>query len=187
MKTQAKFTIKPYKSQQALNEQAISGIWSNLSQAIDQIYRQNASSLSFEELYRNAYNMVLSKRGQVLYDGVKEKIKTRLGVVCDIIANTNNNSILATLAKEWSLHCVSLRMIRDILMYMDRMFSPQQKLPLTYALGQQLFRDVVVYSPSIREKLRKIMLENIAQERLGEIIDRAELKIILNMLEDLNG
>lgn len=187
MKAQSKFTIKPGSfSKTALNEGAIAGIWSNLSQAIDQIYDRNASSLSFEELYRNAYTMVLNKKGQMLYEGVKEKIKIRLSVVCNMLTNMNNNTILSTLAKEWGLHCVSLAMIRDILMYMDRMYSAQQKLPTIYTVGQQLFRDVVVFSPSIREKLRTTLLQSILAERTGEIIDRVELKAVLNMLEDLN-
>ena len=38
-----------------------------LQGAIHEIHKQNASGLSFEELYRNAYNMVLHKYGEMLY------------------------------------------------------------------------------------------------------------------------
>ena len=44
--------------------------WLSLADAMDEIHNRNASSLSFEELYRNAYNLVLHKHGNLLYHGV---------------------------------------------------------------------------------------------------------------------
>ena len=44
--------------------------WAALKKAIHQIHDHNASVLSFEELYRNAYNLVLHKYGDLLYCGV---------------------------------------------------------------------------------------------------------------------
>ncbi|CAG8805818.1 5524_t:CDS:2, partial [Racocetra fulgida] len=52
--------------------------WDRLAQAIREIHRKNASILSFEELYRNAYNMVLHKNGDKLYNGVREVITQHL-------------------------------------------------------------------------------------------------------------
>jgi len=63
-------------------------------------------------------------------------------------------------------------MIRDILMYMDRVYVTQYKLEHIYNLGLILFRDNVVrYSP-IREHLRQILLDMIAKERRGELIEK---------------
>lgn len=45
------------------------------STAIGEIHNKNASSLSFEELYRNAYNLVLHKHGDLLYAGVKQSVQ----------------------------------------------------------------------------------------------------------------
>lgn len=53
-------------------------IWSGLARAIDEIHNQDASLLSFEELYRNAYNLVLHKHGEVLYSGVKSSVQKHL-------------------------------------------------------------------------------------------------------------
>ncbi|KAJ1555448.1 Cullin-3, partial [Cladochytrium tenue] len=55
--------------------------WGKLSAAILQIYRKNASSLSFEELYRNAYNLVFDKHGDKLYSGVEGVIRNHLADV----------------------------------------------------------------------------------------------------------
>ena len=46
--------------------------WETIQDAIYKIYNKQASSLSYEELYRTAYSLVLHKHGQMLYDRVKE-------------------------------------------------------------------------------------------------------------------
>ena len=43
-----------------------------------EIQRKNNSGLSFEELYRNAYTMVLHKHGERLYSGLKEVVTNHL-------------------------------------------------------------------------------------------------------------
>lgn len=45
--------------------------WNTIKEAIHKIYKKEASSLSYEELYRTAYNLVLHKHGELLYNGVK--------------------------------------------------------------------------------------------------------------------
>ena len=80
-------------------------IWALLQSAVSEIYNKNASLLSFEELYRsasgvrvkyaslinhiwgcrNAYNLVLHKHGDLLYEGVQETVETRLRSVSYIV------------------------------------------------------------------------------------------------------
>jgi cullin 3 len=104
-----------------------------LAQAIHEIHRKNASILSFEELYRNAYSMVLQKRADTLYNGVKGVISEHLEHVAetevvpafvktagsDARASADaGTSFLMTLKRVWNDHTTSMLMIRDILMYM---------------------------------------------------------------------
>ena len=63
-------------------------------------------------------------------------------------------------------------MIRDILMYMDRVYVINQKLEPVFNLGIILFRDHVVRYPSIRDHLRQTLLDMVAKERRGEIIEK---------------
>jgi len=56
----------------------VEDIWSLLKNAIQEIQRKNNSGLSFEELYRNAYTMVLHKHGERLYNGLKEVVTSHL-------------------------------------------------------------------------------------------------------------
>lgn len=58
----------------SMDDQLIDNIWVLLKNAIQEIQKKNNSGLSFEELYRNAYTMVLLKHGERLYTGMKEAV-----------------------------------------------------------------------------------------------------------------
>jgi cullin 3 len=49
----AKFVIKPFRPNQQMNTEQARKIWAALRDAIREIHNKNASSLSFEELYRS--------------------------------------------------------------------------------------------------------------------------------------
>ena len=90
--------------------------WKLLQKAILEIFNQNASGLSFEELYRTAYNMVLHKFGDLLYNGLRETIQGHLHGRVRALQAANGEALLALLFKEWSEYNKSMQMVRDILM-----------------------------------------------------------------------
>lgn len=61
-----------------MDEKYVESIWNLLRNAIQEIQKKNNSGLSFEELYRNAYTMVLHKHGERLYTGLKEVVTNHL-------------------------------------------------------------------------------------------------------------
>lgn len=61
-----------------MDDKLLDNIWLLLKNAIQEIQKKNNSGLSFEELYRNAYTMVLLKRGERLYSGMKEAVINHL-------------------------------------------------------------------------------------------------------------
>ena len=67
-KGKSKFVIKPFRPSVQWDKRKAESTWDALRKAIAEIHNQNASSLSFEELYRNAYNLVLHKHGELLYN-----------------------------------------------------------------------------------------------------------------------
>jgi len=159
--------------------------WELLRNAIHEIHKQNASGLSFEELYRNAYNMVLHKCGDLLYAGLREEVDAHLCSVAAEVAETRDEDFLQRVQQAWAYHKTSMLMIRDILMYMDRVYVTQNNVPSVYDLGLELFRRNVAENPQIRQRQRLILLELIRSERQGEVIDRSLLSSITHMLVDL--
>jgi cullin 3 len=129
--------------------------------------------------------MVLHKHGERLYLGLKEVVTQHLEkkVREDVIAALNNN-FLQTLNAAWNDHQTSMVMIRDILMYMDRVYV-QNHCESVYNLGLVLFRDKVVRYGSVGTHLRTTLLDMIMKERRGEVIDRTAVRAACNMLMQL--
>jgi len=159
--------------------------WKLLKGAIHEIHKQNASGLSFEELYRNAYNMVLHKYGDLLYNGLKGVVDEHLKEIANQVASSVDENFLAELNKAWSDHKISMLMIRDILMYMDRVYVMHHNVSTVYDLGLKLFADNVARSARIKDRLLKMILSLVHKERTGEPINRGLLKNITQMLIDL--
>ena len=120
MSQRSKFVIQPFKHNQQMDEDYANRTWQTLHDAISEIHKQNASGLSFEELYRNAYNMVLHKFGDKLYQGLSDTITSHLKTVAEQVASANDAEFLTELKDQWDKHKISSIMIRDILMYMAR-------------------------------------------------------------------
>ncbi len=61
-----------------MDDRYLNAIWNtSLKTAIQEILKKNPSS-QFEELYRNAYTMVVHKYGEKLYTGTQEVILEHL-------------------------------------------------------------------------------------------------------------
>mmetsp|Transcript_18808 Transcript_18808/g.44658 ORF Transcript_18808/g.44658 Transcript_18808/m.44658 type:complete len:737 (+) Transcript_18808:84-2294(+) len=181
----AKFVIQPFKHNQQMDEEYANKTWQTLHNAIHEIHKQNASGLSFEELYRNAYNMVLHKFGDKLYQGLSDTITAHLRTVAEHVQTANDTEFLSELKDKWDKHKVSSIMIRDILMYMDRTYVVAQKKVAVYERGLHIFRDEVVRNPRVKDRLLEMLLNLVARERAGEMIPRGLIKTITGMLFEL--
>jgi cullin 3 len=159
--------------------------WAVLRDAICQINRRDASGLSFEELYRNAYNMVLHRHGDKLYRGLVEVTKEHLAGVASDVDAARGDTFAVTLEKKWREHQKSMSMIRDILMYMDRIYAPPNALEPVYDLGLSLWRDVVLRDEAINARVRDFLLSAIDAERRGERVDAGAVRAMTRMLMDV--
>ena len=74
-----------------------------------------------------------------------------------------NDDFLSVLSQQWKDHQTAMVMIRDILMYMDRVYVQQHSCDNVYNLGLKIFRDQVVRCPKINTHLRQLGLLMILQ------------------------
>eukprot|EP00984_Skeletonema_dohrnii_P021422 scaffold10700_cov90-Skeletonema_dohrnii-CCMP3373.AAC.1 len=167
----ASYKITPFRSYSQMDNTSALATFQSLASAMDEIHNRNASTLSFEELYRNAYNLVLHKHGNLLYEGITERLTVHLrrcggrlvrlqrdihsgqsaviGGGGDAKSNAAGSDsllqyrLLEELSKAWTEHRITMVMVRDIFMYMDRTYVPQQRKRPVYDLGLWLFRRVV--------------------------------------------
>ncbi|KIW99105.1 uncharacterized protein Z519_00768 [Cladophialophora bantiana CBS 173.52] len=145
--------------------------WNTLSIAFQEIFAKNACKLSFEELFRNAYKLVLKKKQDMLYDRVVQLIETWLrdnvrmkiyslitpALLADRLdqnatiqseeSRVAGERFIRALKDAFADHQLCTGMITDVLMYMDRMFAQEQKRPPTFAASMALFRTQVLNTP----------------------------------------
>lgn len=144
--------------------------WALLRDAMTDIHLQNAGQLSFEQLYRASYKIVLRKKGALLYDRVRdfEQHWFRDHIMPNIAALITKNLINISLLQHpgsssherremgekflrgirdsWMDHNRSMNMIADVLMYLDRVYTLETKQPSLFAVTIGLFRDNVLQS-----------------------------------------
>ncbi|KAF9915700.1 Cullin-3 [Lobosporangium transversale] len=188
--------IRP-PQRKAAAESHFESTWSTLANAITTIHEQKAYTLSYEEVYRCGYNLVIHKCGERLYNGTKELIEKHLMSEAESkivpilgIADTSPSEgvqVLKAIQRLWKHHVTCLLMISDILVHMDKNYVPQSRLPRTYDMGLYLFRDTVIRSQKypIQSHLQKVLLEQITLERKGDMIDRGAIKACTDMLLEM--
>ncbi|TFB06260.1 Cullin-3-B [Trichoderma ghanense] len=162
----------PLSQSQAAGEGAdFDACWNMIKEALYDIHNKSCGRLSFEELYRAAYKIVLKKKGEVLYERVKEfeeqwfaehaipKIevlvtKSLINISVDVSSSASvserrqtGENFLKGLKESWEDHNMSMNMTADILMYLDRGYTQQEprRVPI-FATTIALFRDHILRS-----------------------------------------
>ncbi|XP_033149930.1 cullin-3-A [Drosophila busckii] len=166
-----------------MDEKYVEDSWNTMKNAIQEILKKNNSGLSFELLYRNGYNMVLHKHGNRLYYGLRDVVSEHLEykVRVEVLESLHSN-FLPKLNEAWTDHQTCMVMIRDILMYMDRVYVQQRGVDNVYNLGLIFFRDQVVRHSEIQKALREKLLGMVMEERHGEAINHLAIKNACTML-----
>ncbi|KAM0058202.1 putative cullin protein, neddylation [Helianthus debilis subsp. tardiflorus] len=181
------FQIEAFKHRVVVDPKYAEKTWKILEHAIHEIYNHNASGLSFEELYRNAYNMVLHKFGEKLYSGLVSTMTSHLKEIAVSIEAAQGALFLEELDRKWTEHNKALQMIRDILMYMDRTFIPSTHKTPVHELGLNLWRDNIVHTIKIQTRLKNTLLELVQKERGGDVINRGLMRNVVKMLMELGS
>lgn len=122
-------------------------------------------------LYRASYKIVLKKRGEELYMRVKafeeryfsEKVIAQIwqlitqglvAIALHSVTNTTAHSrremgerLLRGLKESWERHNMSMNMVADVLMYLDRGYAQESKRPFIYPTTIGLYRDHILNAP----------------------------------------
>jgi len=160
--------------------------WALLAAAIGEIHSGNQGRLSFEQLYRNAYMLVLHKHGDMLYRGVDDMVTKRMEEVARQVRQASDAYLLDSLVSAWEDHQLKQSLLRDILLYMNKTYCKAHSLPLVYERGMARFRDLVLLDRAVQLRLRNIMLDMVRRERESEIIDGVLLRHACAMLVEVN-
>ncbi|KAH8603001.1 putative Cullin-3-B [Bisporella sp. PMI_857] len=190
-------------------------MWEILSSALREIHEKNASKLSFEQLYRASYKIVLKKQGDQLYDRVKEYeeqwfgtqvmpsirklitsnlINITIGGMDGITPNERRltgEEFLKGMKASWQDHQTVMNMTTDVLMYMDRVYCTDNRKPSIYVTAMGLFRDHILRARLANSELvtfdilNSVIFDQIDMERGGDVIDKHLIRSCVHMLEAL--
>ncbi|TAQ84976.1 hypothetical protein B7494_g6688 [Chlorociboria aeruginascens] len=190
-------------------------LWDILRSALREIHEKNASKLSFEQLYRASYKIVLKKQGDRLYDRVREFEEQWFGTtvmpgIRKLITNnllnislgglsgsTGNErrltgeEFLKGLKVSWEDHNTCMNMTTDVLMYMDRVYCGDHQKASIFTAAMGLYRDHILRSRLADSDfltfdiLNSVVLDQIAMEREGDVINRHLIRSVVYMLEGL--
>ncbi|KIJ62793.1 hypothetical protein HYDPIDRAFT_41506 [Hydnomerulius pinastri MD-312] len=193
----AKPKIKPPRKHES--EVSPEETWSRLSKNIREIHNHNASTLSFEENYRYAYNMVLYKSGSMLYKGVCQLVAENVDrlaeekIIPAFPSGGNNDPmqqsqegehLLKALRRVWDDHTGNMSKLRDILKYMDRVYTKSNEVPEIWDAGLDLFLKHII-RPPIQDHVVSAVLSLIQIERDGYVISRSAVKECVDVLLQL--
>ncbi|KJE03153.1 Cullin 3 [Cryptococcus gattii NT-10] len=185
---------------------SIKDTWAKLAAAIREIQNHNASRLSFEEHYRYAYNLVLFKHGDQLYNGVRTLVVEHLDRLADekivptfprsggtrgagklgggaeaVERATEGDRFLKAVKGVWEDHTGSMRKLKDVLKYMA-MHAPTAGVPPVYDLGLSLFLIHIIRRPTIHTHLISTLLSQVQLEREGFTITRSTVRECIDIL-----
>lgn len=182
--------------QSARNTEAneFNACWALIEQALTDIHNRDAGKLSFEQLYRASYKIVLKKRGGELYERVSD-FEQRwfdervIPPIKDLLSNNNLISLAVgelpgTTANErrqmaekfikglrdsWERHTQAMNMIADVLMYLDRGYATDTKRPSIYTTTIGLYRDHILLS---------LVETTTNQSRLIDVVNRVIIGLV---------
>lgn len=208
--------LQPVNRRNGLTDaQEFEACWNMLNEALTDIHNRDAGKLSFEQLYRASYKIVLKRRGPDLYEKVgkfeedwfAEKVippifelvsgKLVSLALGDLPGTTTlerqamSEKFLKGLKDSWERHLHANAMIADIMMYLDRGQGQDQSHPQLYMTVLGLYRDNILRRqfPSIEGPLtdvvNAVVLDLINIDRNGGEIDKPLVKGLLNMYETL--
>ncbi|KAL4062116.1 Cullin, partial [Scleroderma citrinum] len=173
--------------------------WNRLSSNIREIHKHNASSLSFEENYRYAYNMVMYKNGPMLYKGVCQLVAENVDRLAEeeitpafpkgsssdpMQQGQESELLLRALRRVWDDHTGNMSKLRDILKYMDRVYTKSNEVPEIWDAGLDVFLKHII-RPPIRDHVVTAILSLVQIERDGYVISRSAVKECVDVLLQL--
>ena len=120
-------TSSRWNGESKMDEDYVENVWTPLREAIQLVLKKKVFTRtddiddSFDYMYKTAYIMVNDNHAKSLYVGVKEVITDHLEAkVLPVVLKSLNNNFLKTINSAWLDHQVSLEMVADILLYLDR-------------------------------------------------------------------
>lgn len=178
--------IKPVAKSASLDSLEVDQSLSKIQMAISQIHQRNISALSYEELYRVGYTVVMNKHGARLFATVSACLREHCLAQLAKLQRTTDNQVLDCMAEVWRSHVREVGMVVDVVLYLERVWIPQQdNKPSVAQLAHGLFREVVASDAVLMPRIRLLVLDLLGKWRAGEWVDLSHVRSMFAMYAEL--
>ena len=170
--------------------QDVQATMNTLRTATMEILNLDVHSLSFEELYRMAYDLVLSKEGDRLFTMIDDCVTDHLCLhvaskIADIVGEVE---FLMDFEARYQRHCQGVEMLTDVFAYLDRVHVERSKSH-QHSIRQMAMERwllCVVKNPRISRRLGKCLSDLVRREREKDVeLSRDVLRKVSTMLFEL--
>lgn len=154
-----------------------------LESAISQIFNKQSSKLSYEELYRNVYYLVLNRFGEKAYTQTKVFLEKNIKIKYDNFNEAINEKNLSDLLLSWREINEMIKVANSICLYLHQRFIKVKKLPNIQEIGKKLFIKHFMNSEGIvYKKMMKDLMEGFLKDRKSEIVDKVTMTGITTLM-----
>lgn len=172
-----------------LSGQSFEQSWKIIRHAIDHIYNDDMADLSFEQVYRTIYTIVLNRKGPILYNKLKTYLIQKLCFSRETALRNEarNYEFLETMAELWGKQCHCFKIIGDLMMYMDKVYCKPNRHLEVYDMCLDLFRIEILQrcSPSLISALISD-IEGIRNSGFVDAKHTSMWKVLIGMMETLH-
>lgn len=148
----------------AMDEATALAKWSQLDDAMEQVFLQRRSAFSFQCLYQATYQLLQAGYRKFLYDKIEASMRDRLHRQLVTILSANGASLLRVLLDEWNAHARTTTRSCEIFLLLERQYCVGSTRSIK-ALGFFLFGEVILKSSTVSQRVREILIDAIDRER----------------------
>ncbi|KAL9657721.1 hypothetical protein ABK040_005072 [Willaertia magna] len=177
-------------STKPLSQNDANKIMEQITQAIDDVYEEKATTMDYKKLYDQAYQLVTKNYGEKLYDKVRSTIAKHTQGVCQDITRQTDSTFLSYLLTVWKKYRKAACTIRDLLLFLDEQWVERQsthdhKIKTVFEQGIFIFREDVLIK--LTDRVQRLMLLMIQKERDGtEVADKFLLRNLTQMMVEID-
>eukprot|EP01069_Polyplicarium_translucidae_P008496 Polyplicarium_translucidae@DN3228_c0_g1_i4.p1 len=121
----------------------------------------------------------------MLYAGVASTLRGHYATVGEEMARVPDENLLEALDLVWEDKRTTLKLVEDVLMYMNRNYCEATGKKLVWQLGLDSFCSEVVERDGVGNRVEQALLDSIAAERRGAQVDGLGQKNSIQMLVQL--
>ncbi|CCK70086.1 cullin CUL3 KNAG_0D03390 [Huiozyma naganishii CBS 8797] len=179
--------------------------WLVLKEGLDKIYTDCIEDVSYQDLYKLVYSLVINENGELLYKHLKEYLVERLTssmvetLMPEIPPNQEEGleqtwTFLIKFDQFFEREAKRFKLVADVMIYFDKVYCNAQRIPEVFDLGLNAFRDTVVFplKDNLNESIIKVINNardegQIKRSFVLEAVQISVLKSLFHMMETISA